>query len=453
MSSGQKHDGLDLTGFEPPEGITVEDLYKNKFRNISRNHGIYVVLRFDSMEEPGEKSTGGEFNGKDPTCRLDDVLKKWQVVSNTEVLYIGKATNLRNRISKLIRFGKGEPSSHYGGRLLWHINNNEKLLVRWKALAHSESPKAFESIFQMTFRTANRGHLPFANMRTETAEQLLEQPKLDGNSVLSEAAKLLNIDLCKLVAGSAYWAPNKEDVVSPKYPDMRRARKGELRGKSADGVRFDDNTYANKALKSALSHVGKFTNFEVCHIWPKTCYDVRYHTVLANLVLLPRALASLTDHNDDIKKCLKYRSYDLYNWHPEDETRPEKPDNYPLNWLQPIVPRQKSARTSARKTTIQSLGEMDILKQKLKGWSKNKDLKVFKIIALLHAQSSKISREKFVDLIEKEKVTGNGSGAVRSLSSNSGNNYGKILRVEDGFISIRSDLKGTIEELWPVFRN
>lgn len=348
MSSGHKHDGLDLTGFEPPDGITVEDLYKKCFRSIPTIPGIYVVLRFDSMEEPGEQNTGGKFNGKDPTCRLEDVQKKWQVVSNAEVLYIGKATNLRDRIRKLIRFGKGEPSSHYGGRLLWHINSNEKLLVRWKALDYSESPKTLESNFLMAFQTANRGHLPFANMRTETAEHLLDPPKLDGNTILSEAAKTLNIDLCKLVACTAYWAPNKEDVVSAKNPGIRRKSKGELRGKSADGGRFDDNTYANKALKSALSHVGKFTNFEVCHIWPKTCYDVRYHTVLANLVLLPRALASLTDHNDDINKCLKYRSYELYKWYPEDETQPEKPDYYPLNWLQPTSPRQKPAGSQQR---------------------------------------------------------------------------------------------------------
>ncbi|HWQ55093.1 MAG TPA: hypothetical protein VN442_15505 [Bryobacteraceae bacterium] len=44
-----------------------------------------------------------------------------------------------------------------------------------------------------------------------------------------------------------------------------------------------------------------FQNCAVCHIWPNSCYDERYHTCVANLVLLPSALASLTDFDPQVR--------------------------------------------------------------------------------------------------------------------------------------------------------
>ena len=87
----------------------------------------------------------------------------------------------------------------------------------------------------------------------------------------------------------------------------------------------------NSLLKSA----GKFENFSACHIWEGTCYDTRYHTLLANLVLVPSELSSLTDYNQHIKDCLKYKAWDLYHWKPENTNEPKRPENYPRNWRDP----------------------------------------------------------------------------------------------------------------------
>lgn len=164
------------------------------------------------------------------------------------------------------------------------------------------------------------------------------QKSLNGSDVLSEVAAHLKIDLCSLVAGCAFWAPIGKNCVVPIHQNVCRARlgKGEKRRETVNGITFDDNTKANRALKNSLKHVGHFKAFEVCHIWPDTCYDVRYHTTLANLVMLPRALAGLTDHDQAIQKCLQYRSWELYGWHPEDEAQPKKPEKYPTNWRDPI---------------------------------------------------------------------------------------------------------------------
>jgi len=161
--------------------------------------------------------------------------------------------------------------------------------------------------------------------------------RVNGTMILDEIVEQLNIDLPGLVAGCAFWSPANTEATKAAYPSIRRARSGERRGTvSAGGIRFDDNTYANKVLKDKVSHLGKFEGFAVCHIWPQTCYDERYHTMPANLVLLPRELAGLTDHNRAVEQCLQYRAWELYGWCPDGQAQPEKPANYPGNWREPV---------------------------------------------------------------------------------------------------------------------
>lgn len=96
-------------------------------------------------------------------------------------------------------------------------------------------------------------------------------------------------------------------------------------------VRLDDNTYANKAIKYAICEdlkkygisvsINDFSKneFEACHIWDETCYNEKYHTSVANLVLLPRSLASLTDHCDAVKKLLQYEAWERFKFKPKEE--------------------------------------------------------------------------------------------------------------------------------------
>ena len=175
---------------------------------------------------------------------------------------------------------------------------------------------------------------------------------IDGSVILAEALEALNIDLTRLVARCSIWV--NPDVFSRVaalnqnavwYPDTRRARAGkvdEIKGtKSQDGIIFDDNSKANTAIKQAIFPKANkgCTGMAVCHIWPNTCYDERYHTALGNLVLLPAPLASLADHHTEIKLVLRFRSYELFGWHPAEFARPEQPKQYPPAevWASPIT--------------------------------------------------------------------------------------------------------------------
>jgi hypothetical protein len=107
---------------------------------------------------------------------------------------------------------------------------------------------------------------------------------------------------------------------------------------------------ANLAIKLAvLGSRDRCTRMHVCQVWPETCYDVRYHTSLANLVLLPAPLAGFSDHHQVVAECLRYRSYELFGWHPEETAAPEMPIGYPAgsDWAQSFpIPKVIRAKLS-----------------------------------------------------------------------------------------------------------
>lgn len=170
--------------------------------------------------------------------------------------------------------------------------------------------------------------------------------KFDALEMLREATARNSIHLSILVAETGLWVhPDvhhqlvSENPAGTYFPGTRRYRAGagEKRGQLVGGERLDDNTYANHALMRALGlRRGEAVGFESCHIWPQSCYDSRYHTAIANLVLLPRPLAGLSDHDPEIQAALQYRAFELYGWYPQGRPVPARPDFYPSNWREPM---------------------------------------------------------------------------------------------------------------------
>lgn len=167
-------------------------------------------------------------------------------------------------------------------------------------------------------------------------------PRYDGDEMLQAAARKHAIQLGLLVAETALWAhPQVHEQLwatngtGAFYPLLRRYRAGEKDGMVVAGERLDSNVYAREAIIGAVGVRFVAHSYHACHIWPDTCHDRRYYSVVANLVLLPSAIAGLSDHDPAVKAALQYRAYELYAWHPAEEAAPLRPADYPTNWLAP----------------------------------------------------------------------------------------------------------------------
>ncbi|UZW55103.1 hypothetical protein NUH86_16780 [Sphingobium sp. JS3065] len=122
--------------------------------------GVYVVCRDpDALPSYTPASVGGWFKGKDPAVSLDALAANW--VDLAEVVYIGKANNLRRRLKQYADFGAGQPVGHWGGRLIWQLADYSTLLVAWKETP-DRVPEQVEAEMIADFRHCY-GKPPFAN--------------------------------------------------------------------------------------------------------------------------------------------------------------------------------------------------------------------------------------------------------------------------------------------------
>lgn len=188
-----------------------------------------------------------------------------------------------------------------------------------------------------------------------------------GLAAVRAAVERLGFDLPALVAQVSLWVPPEahQRHVTPEnpsgavYPTVRRARpgSGERAGEVVGGVRLDRNNYAGAAIREALGGRGKaLAGYQACHVWPATCYDPRYHTVLANLVLVPSPLVSLTDHDPDVIAAIQFRAFELYGWHPAEVSAPTRPPRYPNTWLPPAAIARGARRPRALEPVASSPG-------------------------------------------------------------------------------------------------
>lgn len=131
----------------------IEDLFQNPF-NIPNERGVYMVLYLINKKPKFvEKGVGGFFKGKNPNQSIEELNNNW--VENSIVIYIGQAGGIRNgkwsnatlskRICTYLEFGQGKDIGHYGGRLIWQIQNYQELVLCWKTLPNkNKDPKEYE---------------------------------------------------------------------------------------------------------------------------------------------------------------------------------------------------------------------------------------------------------------------------------------------------------------------
>ncbi len=143
-------------------GFSVQELYECSCSQIPSHSGIYIVKR-KSQDIPIflEEGTGGFFKDKNPNVPFKILEDNW--VQNTEVLYIGKAKNLKERIRQYVKFGYGFKIGHQGGRYIWQLKDSQELMIYWNVLK-DKNPREEEKKSLISF-VKHYGKLPFANVR------------------------------------------------------------------------------------------------------------------------------------------------------------------------------------------------------------------------------------------------------------------------------------------------
>ncbi|GAA4003984.1 hypothetical protein [Sphingomonas humi] len=120
--------------------------------------GVYVVT-YSGKADFDEQSCGGWFKERDPTVSREALIANW--VEGAEIVYIGKADQLKRRLTQYADFGAGKPVGHWGGRLIWQLSNVDALSVAWMETP-ARVPVDVEAELIAAFRQAH-GKPPFAN--------------------------------------------------------------------------------------------------------------------------------------------------------------------------------------------------------------------------------------------------------------------------------------------------
>lgn len=120
--------------------------------------GVYIVLRTATTAPELLEVSRARAGSAYP---LPDLEGRW--VSESPVLYIGKAEakvgGLRKRLGQYARKG----SSHRGGRSIWQLADQDELLVAW-LVTPGESAESVEIRYRAAFADVY-GRWPFANRK------------------------------------------------------------------------------------------------------------------------------------------------------------------------------------------------------------------------------------------------------------------------------------------------
>ncbi|MEH7388546.1 hypothetical protein V7147_24580 [Bacillus sp. JJ1521] len=146
--------------------IPVSQLMQNH-SIIPHNRGVYMVL-YTPNDSPEflNKGSGGFFKGKDPNVPIEELKDNW--VNDAKVIYIGKAgggksaATLNSRINQLLKFGMGKNVGHYGGRVIWQLENYQDLIICWKETP-IDDPNDVKKHLIRVFKKVYRKR-PFANL-------------------------------------------------------------------------------------------------------------------------------------------------------------------------------------------------------------------------------------------------------------------------------------------------
>jgi hypothetical protein len=136
------------------------------------------------------------------------------------------------------------------------------------------------------------------------------------------------------IAQFSLWIPSAVySRIQVVYPATRRKTgKNETRRQVVNGIKLWENQPARDAFWAAYGLPSRrVKNYVVCHIYEDSAHLPKHFTNLANLVVVPRSLASFTEFNP-VRDVLKWHSYVCYGYRGPESAVPEKPPYYPQYW-------------------------------------------------------------------------------------------------------------------------
>lgn len=153
---------MEFVGFS-----SFTELHDNRCRDIPEENGVYTVVvpQGFNIIFTANSTAILEYRSRNLLYREDLLEKKYSNVINKNVLYYGKANRrggLKDRIREFVKYGYKEATNHRGGRAIWQIENNKKLIIGY---CPCDDPDTKERQLLLEYINANNQILPLANWR------------------------------------------------------------------------------------------------------------------------------------------------------------------------------------------------------------------------------------------------------------------------------------------------
>lgn len=142
---------------------TFEELRAGALKNIPTCSGIYKIYMPHDFIMKFRADSDAPYM-KNQLRGVDELEKKWNKICKSpgyedNLLYIGSSNNLRRRIREFVNTGYGEVINHYGGSVIFQLENNKQLQI---SVFECENYQEKEKQEINTYKTL-RKELPLAN--------------------------------------------------------------------------------------------------------------------------------------------------------------------------------------------------------------------------------------------------------------------------------------------------
>jgi len=151
---------------------TFEELHNGAISEIPATSGVYFVLMPENYRIRIKEETDGfklTSKGKPSAYSVEKLEKKAKHYGDKDlyssnILYIGKAKDLHRRIEQYVgyRYNGSNLFPHDGGRAIWQLENNEKLIVRYLECQEGEDCREMEHNLLSNYKKKH-GALLYAN--------------------------------------------------------------------------------------------------------------------------------------------------------------------------------------------------------------------------------------------------------------------------------------------------